>query len=216
MNYSFTAGWAGWFTGLSLIVLRVTTRSPQRIGLKVVVLTMAAMTGLLGYFDPRFGIPSVGLIGLVGGGVFATVYVNAQAGAFLETGLWHQMLSSLFRIPRTREFGERKARVEQRFLQARLMADLKLEADYGDFGAQFALCSMYQSANSFLHDPAEAYKWCLLAAAQGHREAASLRDQFSKFATPEQIAEGQRQAAQFVPKKDEDNDSPSPEKETAN
>ncbi len=79
-----------------------------------------------------------------------------------------------------------------------MIADRKSEADDGDADAQFALWSLYRAEEGILHDGAEACKWCLLAAAQGQEQAISIRDQFPKLATQQEIAEGQRRASQFV------------------
>jgi TPR repeat protein len=47
-------------------------------------------------------------------------------------------------------------------------------------------------------DYVEAYKWLNLAAGQGHTNAIKNRDLLAAQMTPEQIADGQKRAAQFV------------------
>jgi len=46
-------------------------------------------------------------------------------------------------------------------------------------------------------DSAVAYKWWLLAGAQGHKQAREKIDAIEKRLTPEQRAEGQRMAREF-------------------
>ncbi len=51
-------------------------------------------------------------------------------------------------------------------------------------------------------DYVEAYKWRLLAAAQGNEMAKKAANALENLMTPEQIAEGQHRAAAFVPQKE--------------
>lgn len=46
-------------------------------------------------------------------------------------------------------------------------------------------------------DAVEAYKWYCLAAAQGDAYGVTNRDRLLPYLTPEQLAEGQRRAAEF-------------------
>jgi len=74
-------------------------------------------------------------------------------------------------------------------------------ADQGDAGGQAFLAMMYSNGFGVLKDETEAYKWCLLAGAQGHEVARELIAPLEKKLTPDQRAEGQRLAREFVPKK---------------
>ncbi len=51
-------------------------------------------------------------------------------------------------------------------------------------------------------DYVEAYKWATLAAAEGNANGQKLRNDLEKEMTAQQIAEGKRLAAGFVPKKE--------------
>ena len=69
--------------------------------------------------------------------------------------------------------------------------------------AQYALGGCYYNGKGVLMDYAEAYKWNALAAAQGNEKALNRWNfVFKKELTPEQIGEGQRRAAIFVPHKE--------------
>lgn len=54
---------------------------------------------------------------------------------------------------------------------------------------------MYNNGQAVRRDDVEAYKWYCLAAAQGNTHAVTNRDNLLRSLTPEQIAEGQRLAA---------------------
>ena len=73
-------------------------------------------------------------------------------------------------------------------------------AEQGDATAQCNLAGCYYFGKGILADYAEAYKWNALAAAQGHEKAVKGADLFRQTFTPNQIAEGQRRAAAFVPR----------------
>ncbi len=60
---------------------------------------------------------------------------------------------------------------------------------------------MYEFGEIVVQDKVEAYKWYSLAAAEGKTEVIKYRDNMMRSLTPEQIAEGQRRAAAFVPRK---------------
>lgn len=59
---------------------------------------------------------------------------------------------------------------------------------------------MYQHGEGVAQDSIEAYKWFALAGAQGVEEAASLRDVLAEEMPPDQIAEAQRRAREWIPK----------------
>ncbi len=61
---------------------------------------------------------------------------------------------------------------------------------------------MYYNGNGLPQDYVEAYKWYNLSASHGNTSAMLNRDRIVHFMTPEQIAEGQRRAVAFVPRKE--------------
>jgi len=84
---------------------------------------------------------------------------------------------------------------------------MRRAADQGLGGAQGALGECYQSGDGVPQDYVEAYKWFNLSAAQDDLLspkgiAAQERNSITRLMTPEQIAEGQRRAAAFVPRKE--------------
>ena len=75
------------------------------------------------------------------------------------------------------------------------------DAEAGVPEAQYLLGMMYVNGKGVSTDFVEAYKWLELAAAQGDADAVKARDLVLKLLKPEQIAEGKRRAAAFVPAK---------------
>jgi S1-C subfamily serine protease len=75
----------------------------------------------------------------------------------------------------------------------------RLAADQGFALAQLSLAFMYEWGEGVPEDFIEAYKWYNLAAAQGLEAVVEFRDKLKTRMTPEQIADGQRRAAAFVP-----------------
>ena len=75
-------------------------------------------------------------------------------------------------------------------------------ADKGNDDAQSNLGGQYSKGEGVPKDYVEAYKWRLLAAAQGNDIAKKAANALENLMTPEQIAEGQRRAAAFVPRKE--------------
>ncbi len=75
------------------------------------------------------------------------------------------------------------------------------DAEAGVPEAQYLLGMMYVNGKGVSADFVEAYKWLELAAAQGDAEAVKARDLVFRLLKPEQIAEGKRRAAAFVPAK---------------
>ena len=68
--------------------------------------------------------------------------------------------------------------------------------------AQYSLGGCYYVGMGVKIDYTESYKWNVLAADQGNTDAVNrLNSVFRENLTPEQIAEGQRRAAAFVPRK---------------
>ena len=61
--------------------------------------------------------------------------------------------------------------------------------------------ALYARGQGVPVDEIEAYKWCLLAAAQGDDEAKKGAKSLERSLTPEQRAEGERRAREFKPAK---------------
>ena len=74
-------------------------------------------------------------------------------------------------------------------------------AEQGDALAQYNLGDRYTTGRSVPQDRVEAYKWLSLAAAHGVPDAVEVRDSLKGSMTGEQIDEGKRRAAAFVPTK---------------
>jgi TPR repeat protein len=71
-------------------------------------------------------------------------------------------------------------------------------AEQGVPGAQMNLGLLLAKGQGVPQDYAEAYKWFNLASAQGHTNATRNRDLLALQMTKDQIAEGQKRAAQFA------------------
>lgn len=74
------------------------------------------------------------------------------------------------------------------------------EQDYTE--AQHNLGAMYASGQGVKRDYIQAYKWLDLCAAKGNSGCASQRDQVARKLKPSQIAEAQRLATEFTPRKE--------------
>ncbi len=85
--------------------------------------------------------------------------------------------------------------------------------------AQVKLGACYVRGEGVTKDYIEAYKWCNLAASQGDVQVKKLLSSIEPIMTREQIAEGQRLSAAFVPRKEtpgsSSDNSTSPENPTA-
>jgi len=84
---------------------------------------------------------------------------------------------------------------------------MRRAAEQGLGNAQGALGECYQNGEGVPQDYVEAYKWFNLSAAQGDLLSpkgisVQERNSITRLMTPEQIAEGQRRAAAFVPLKE--------------
>ena len=75
-------------------------------------------------------------------------------------------------------------------------------AEQGYAHGQFSLGVMYYFAEGVPKDHVLSYKWFNLSAAQGNKNSAELRDVLATEMTPSQIAEAQRLAKEFKPKKE--------------
>ena len=74
-------------------------------------------------------------------------------------------------------------------------------AEQGDTIAQESLAAMYSSGNGIPKDSIEALKWLSLAATNGDSDAAEKRDFLVMKMSPEEIAEAQKRAREWKPKK---------------
>lgn len=74
-------------------------------------------------------------------------------------------------------------------------------AEQGDAAAQCNLGICYSGGDGVVKDEVEAYKWWLLAAGQGYVDAKTNVEGSEKRLTREQIAEGQKLARNFKPRK---------------
>jgi TPR repeat protein len=81
---------------------------------------------------------------------------------------------------------------------------IRRAAEQGNANAQSMLGLCYVKGRGVPQDYVEAYKWLNLAAAQDEQNTLDLKVNLSaaeRFLTPEQIAEGQRRAREFKPRK---------------
>ncbi len=64
---------------------------------------------------------------------------------------------------------------------------------------------MYAGGKGVAEDYVEAYKWVILAAAQGNQHVVKFRDVLNRKMSSQQIAEAQRLAKEFKPKSESNN-----------
>ena len=74
-------------------------------------------------------------------------------------------------------------------------------AEQGNASAQNNLGVMYAIGNGMPQDYVEAHKWANLAAAQGNKVAKEFMDSIAARMTSDQIAEAQRLAREWKPRK---------------
>ncbi len=74
-------------------------------------------------------------------------------------------------------------------------------AEQGDRKAQYRLAGMYREGKGIPKDYVQAHMWYNLAAATWHFGAQEDRDALAELMTSEQIAEAQRLAREWRPKK---------------
>ena len=74
-------------------------------------------------------------------------------------------------------------------------------AEQGDADGQGLLGMAFALGEGVPKDYVEAHKWASLAASQGYAPAKQLRDLMARWMTPAQIAEAQRLAREWKPKK---------------
>ncbi len=77
----------------------------------------------------------------------------------------------------------------------------RLAADQSITNAQLCLGSMYATGKGVPQDYVRAHMWFNLSAAQGNENAESARDNIAKRLTPAQIAEAQKLAREWQPKR---------------
>jgi TPR repeat protein len=85
--------------------------------------------------------------------------------------------------------------------QAEAAKWFRLAAEQGEPLAQYDLGQRYERGLGIPADPAEAYKWHSLAATHGIPDAATALDTLKAKMTRDQINEGKRRVAAFVPTK---------------
>jgi S1-C subfamily serine protease len=78
---------------------------------------------------------------------------------------------------------------------------LRKAGEQGDATSQRKLGEVYSRGNIVAWDFVEAYKWYVLAAAQGDEEAVKQRDELAQKMSPQGISDAQQRAAAFVPAK---------------
>ena len=74
-------------------------------------------------------------------------------------------------------------------------------ANQGVIEVQFSLAGMYFMGQGVPQDYVEAHKWWNLSASLGENDAAAARDEAARKMTPAQIAEAQRLAREWKPKR---------------
>ena len=84
--------------------------------------------------------------------------------------------------------------------QAKGVVLLQDAAAWGDAFAQHSLAKLYSTGSGVEQDYVLAHKWANLAATRGSRAAAKSRALFAKLMTPEQIAQAQKLAREYVAK----------------
>ena len=77
----------------------------------------------------------------------------------------------------------------------------RLAADQSIANAQLCLGSMYATGKGVPQDYVRAHMWFNLSAAQGNENAENARDNIAKRLTPAQIAEAQKLAREWQPKR---------------
>jgi len=84
---------------------------------------------------------------------------------------------------------------------AKALAWYSKAAEKGHANAQYDLGLIYSEGKSVSQDYVEAHKWFSLAAVQGVRMATEFQKDITRQMTPAQIAEAQRLAREWKPKK---------------
>jgi TPR repeat protein len=79
----------------------------------------------------------------------------------------------------------------------------KKAAEQGYAMAQYILGNAYRQGVGVLRDVVAAHMWLNVAAAAGNQDAAQVRDELEKRMTPAQIAEAEKLAHEWKPKKEE-------------
>jgi TPR repeat protein len=73
-------------------------------------------------------------------------------------------------------------------------ADLQKRANEGNPDAQYFLSLKYYQGEGVAQDRSEAYKWALVAASSGHKDAKNLLGELEIFMTEKEEAEGRTRA----------------------
>ena len=75
-----------------------------------------------------------------------------------------------------------------------------LSAEKGGLISQFNLGLFYENGYGVIQDYARAHMWYNISGANGHENSAKARDRLTKIMTPEQIAEAQKLAREWLAK----------------
>lgn len=74
----------------------------------------------------------------------------------------------------------------------------KLAANQGNAAAQFSLSGMYLMGRGVPKDRVLAHMWANLSASKGYDNAKELRESMAKLLTPDQLAESERLAREWI------------------
>jgi len=80
------------------------------------------------------------------------------------------------------------------------IGEVKAKAEAGDAESEAELGLRYEQGKGVAKDQVEAYEWLLLAARQGDEDAKKNMTELETKLTPEQIAERQKRARDFIPR----------------
>jgi TPR repeat protein len=84
----------------------------------------------------------------------------------------------------------------------------RLAAEQGHWYSQGLLGSKYALGDGVPQDYVQAYFWLVLSAAQGNKDAVMARDLLIDRMTPQQIAQGQQLAREFIPRNPRESGKP--------
>ena len=76
--------------------------------------------------------------------------------------------------------------------------------DHGLIGAERILGDMYTNGQGVLQDYVQAHAWLNIASSDGDQEASKHLGELTKLMTPDQIAEAQRRAREWLAARDKE------------
>lgn len=134
-------------------------------------------------------------------GMLGRMYVHGHAVPqdYVEAAKWFRKAAEQGNSEAQRELATMYARgkgVPQDYDQARNW--YREAAEQGDPGSQYGLGVLYAQGKGLPQDYVQAHKWFNLAAAQGNEDAAKGREIVTKRMTPEQVAEAQTLAREWM------------------